>query len=152
MTPFKRSVIDKLANLYQYNFNSGCVEYTGTLNKDGYGVVCFYGFKNRKTYLAHRLSAYLGGILDDLNDSDIHVCHKCDNPRCIDIRHLYQGSRYDNQEDSVLRKRHVNSKKEFCKHGHPLNGFNLYTYLYKGKIKRACKICKRNRKLGISLS
>jgi hypothetical protein len=36
---------------------------------------------------------------------DIHVRHKCDNPSCINIDHLEQGTNYDNVQDRVSRGR-----------------------------------------------
>lgn len=35
----------------------------------------------------------------------ICVCHKCDNPKCVNIDHLFIGTRYDNNHDRSLKNR-----------------------------------------------
>jgi hypothetical protein len=51
---------------------------------------------------AHRASWLLSGrtIPDGL-----FVCHKCDNPRCVRVDHLFLGTARDNTQDSILKGR-----------------------------------------------
>ncbi|UGO50823.1 endonuclease [Bacillus phage vB_BanS_Sophrita] len=39
--------------------------------------------------------------------SNEFCCHKCDNPQCININHLFIGSNDDNVKDKVSKKRQV---------------------------------------------
>lgn len=96
-----------------------CIEFTGTSTKDGYGRPSVNG----RQYYMHRLAyeAAFGAIPDGL-----HVCHHCDNPPCINPKHLFLGTNRDNIADRVRKGRRAGPlKKAFCKHGHPLSGDNL---------------------------
>lgn len=63
------------------------------------------------------------------------VMHVCDNPRCINPKHLVLGTQRDNMLDKVAKGRHAEQKKTVCPKGHPLtqNGHH-----------RVCKVCKRD--------
>lgn len=41
--------------------------------------------------------------------SNVHVCHKCDNPRCCNPRHLYLGDASTNIKDAYDRKRRLSN-------------------------------------------
>lgn len=76
----------------------GCWEWLASVScRGGYGQIRRRG----KTLKAHRLAFYFGtgrwpsGL----------VCHKCDNPRCCNPEHLYEGTHGDNMRDAVLRAR-----------------------------------------------
>lgn len=43
------------------------------------------------------------------------VCHKCDNPKCCNIEHLFVGTQKENIADMYKKKRNNNVNKE--KHG-----------------------------------
>jgi hypothetical protein len=80
---------------------SGCMEWTRGINKrHGYG---YLSFKNKKQR-AHRVSYELsfGPIPEGM-----HVCHKCDNRRCINPDHLFLGTDLDNVRDCVSKGRHA---------------------------------------------
>jgi len=86
--------------------NSGCWIWTGYLDRYGYGVYCTgsYKAKTRRHIKAHRLSyeLFCGPIPED------HlVCHKCDNPCCVNPDHLFVGTWRDNVEDMMTKGRHV---------------------------------------------
>ena len=79
----------------------GCVLWIGTRNDDGYGVIGSGGMRGRMI-LAHRVAWELenGAITDDLK-----VLHKCDNPPCINVAHLFLGTVADNIHDMVAKGR-----------------------------------------------
>ncbi len=116
---------------------TGCWEWTGTRSPYGYGSFAEKG----KTFRAHRFSYELfkGPITKP------EICHKCDNPPCVNPEHLFQGTRSENQRDSVAKKRHVNSKKTHCKFGHEMSGDNLITFIHSSHKTpaRRCRTCSK---------
>lgn len=102
------SIKDKLLS----NINksrSGCWEWTKSLYRDGYGRI--YNPDTKKSERAHRISytVFVGSIPEKLM-----VCHKCDNPKCINPDHLFLGTNQENIQDSV-RKGRWNHGKRFKK-------------------------------------
>lgn len=81
---------------------SGCMEWTAQCVASGYGRLAWHGKKR----LAHRVAAYLHGVLDDL-DAEICVLHKCDNRVCCNPEHLFLGTKRDNTQDAVAKGRQV---------------------------------------------
>src|SRR5690606_3920479 len=84
---------------------NGCLEWQGALNANGYGVNSRYllGEVN-----AHRI-AYK--IKNEEIPEGMFVCHKCDNPKCIDPDHLFAGTAKDNFIDMVNKGRYRHSNK-----------------------------------------
>lgn len=71
------------------------------------------------------------------------VRHTCDNPLCVNPRHLIEGTQADNLQDMVSRGRHYQQQKTHCAPaGHPLSGDNLGINSTSGT--RFCKECRRH--------
>jgi hypothetical protein len=91
-----------------------CWLWTGTKrqkeNSRAYGV--FYhtiGFKKTVRLPAHRVSYELHYGIDPEKKL---VCHKCDNPPCVNPDHLFLGDTSDNAIDMVLKGRGADTKGE----------------------------------------
>jgi hypothetical protein len=114
---------------------AGCWEWARGRNRLGYGQLVFAGGK----WMAHRLAWVLtkGAI-----PPGMFVCHKCDNPSCVNPAHLFVGDHTANQRDMIAKNRHSKGSQTHCKRGHPLEGDNV------GKWRdthRQCVICARAR-------
>lgn len=78
----------------------GCWEWTGALDEDGYGhlVIEGRGFSsNRAAWTLFK------GVVP----ADLCVCHTCDNPRCVNLDHLWLGTAGENNTDRHIKGRTV---------------------------------------------
>ncbi len=78
-----------------------CWLFTGRKNEDGYGQIGYHG----QNTSAHRVSYIFekGEI-----PKGFVVMHTCDNPPCVNPRHLKLGTQQQNIEDMVKKGRHRN--------------------------------------------
>lgn len=77
---------------------NGCRNWTGGKTYKGYGVFKFQG----KSMGAHKAAAV---ALYGTVKKGLLVCHKCDNPSCVNPHHMYIGTAKQNQQDCVIRGR-----------------------------------------------
>ena len=110
--------------------NSGCLLWTGALDKDGYGKIMV----NSKRRLAHRVVyAMKHGSIDPA----LVIDHLCRNHACIEITHLEQVTRVANTLRGINPPA-INKRKTHCKQGHELTPITTYVG---ADGARACRVC-----------
>lgn len=92
-----------------------CQEWEFSVDGSGYGQVKSGPNKGRRI---HRLVwAEVHGPIPD----GMCACHHCDNPRCINIDHLFLGTHTDNMRDMAAKGRGVSPDVRGERHvGHKL--------------------------------
>jgi hypothetical protein len=115
-----------------------CWPWLGALDKWGRGRIMVNG----KNVTAPAFALTLDKGPPPKSQRRVVARHSCDNPTCVNPRHLEWGTQSDNAFDAITRGRAACARQTHCKRGHPLSGDNL------GKSSRSprdrvCKACKR---------
>lgn len=111
--------------------HSGCWEWQGNINDNGYGRIGI----NKKNYYVHRVSYDLFFGITNLDNVIDHICR---NRKCCNPDHLREVDSFENviENSESLPSKRFNQKE--CLRGHLLSGENVYKY----KNKRYCKSCR----------
>lgn len=99
-----KSRADSLAKTFDQHWTlnpkTRCHEWQRSRRRWGYGQLYVDG----ENVPAHRFAwERVNGPIPD----GMHVCHRCDNPPCVNPDHLFLGTNTDNRRDSVLKERHA---------------------------------------------
>lgn len=90
---------ERFENLYQHNWDNGCWEWIGGKNNLGYGM-----FRDgNKMRTAHRVGYEI--FNNTKIPKNICVCHTCDNPKCVNPKHLWLGTIKENITDMIDKGR-----------------------------------------------
>lgn len=83
-----------------------CYIWIGPRNSDGYGKFDITINGIRKAYSAHKyIYARANNIKYEDIPKEIEICHICDNPPCVRLKHLFAGTRQLNMDDMVIKGR-----------------------------------------------
>jgi HNH endonuclease len=118
---------------------TGCWNCAGSAMRGGYPQMRYCG----KTLPASRVAAICWLKFTNWRDNKIFVCHKCDNPRCVNPKHLFLGSNSDNVLDAVSKGLHWQTRKTHCPKGHEYSKEN--TLIQGGGRRRVCRTCSNAR-------
>lgn len=126
----KIDVFTRLLSKIEVNETTDCWEFQGATNNIGYGMIR----DENKMRTAHRVS------YEKHNDITIPigmcVCHKCDNPKCVNPSHLWLGTMKQNIREMIDKGRHkfwggktrkgVPQPKTLCPHCNRSIANNVY--------------------------
>jgi hypothetical protein len=93
--PLSKRILDRV----EYDTNAGCWLWAGAMvHQTGYGTIGHGG----RSHGAHRASyeTFKGPI-----PAGLLVCHRCDNPSCVNPDHLFLGTVRDNAQDMIAKGR-----------------------------------------------
>lgn len=91
---------DRILKFVDINNKNNCWVWWYKKTKSGYPIL--------EGEYVHRLVYYLWyGVLPE----NKFVCHKCDNPSCVNPKHLFLGTHGDNIQDMVKKGRNAKGEK-----------------------------------------
>jgi len=104
--PNKRFCSDHCRFFSMVNKSKDCWTWTGHKAEKGYGTFRLNG----KMKKAHRVSYE---IENGFIDSKKLVLHSCDNPSCVNPKHLSQGTNADNMNDMKSKNRQQKGSRHY---------------------------------------
>jgi len=94
----KGTIAERLMGRIIIDPDTECWNWSGCLTAAGYGQLRIDGV----TIYTHRLAyeEFVGAI-----PGELHVLHTCDNPKCINPKHLFIGDALANHADCIMKGR-----------------------------------------------
>ena len=129
---------------------SSCWNWTGSVTKTGYGMCSVRG-------CGWKSATHVVWLLTHGCWPSRWILHHCDNPTCVNPKHLYEGGPSENQRDAYARGRRerinaglkkAHMPRAYCKQGHEL----AVTARRRNDGGRQCRVCQSeaNRRLYVA--
>jgi hypothetical protein len=131
--PTEKQIARFMAKVSKPTNPEACWLWTAAKDHNGYGTLKIAG----RNVGAHRLSfeIHKGPI-----PPDQIICHRCDNPTCVNPEHLFSGTTQDNVDDKMNKGRANiwNLALTHCKRGHAFTPENTRISPIGRRVCRTC--------------
>jgi len=94
----RKTLKQRLLDNVRVDEQTGCWDWLKFKDRNKYGHIKVLG----KSELVHRVAYQT--LVGDI-PSGMFVCHRCDNPSCLNPEHLFIGTNQDNIDDKVAKNR-----------------------------------------------
>jgi hypothetical protein len=95
----------RFERFFERGSNSDCWLWRGGTTSHGYAV---FQIARGKSMMAYR---FMWETLYGEIDEGLFVCHRCDNPLCVNPAHLFLGTHQDNRTDMVAKSRQTSGER-----------------------------------------
>lgn len=111
----RRCPVERFKEKVLFRDEKQCWEWTANKNNKGYGMFRPGGTANK--ILAHRFSYEIN--VGPVPKGKV-VCHKCDNPSCVNPNHLFVGTMKENLHDMIRKGRSYHPPMSGTKNGNAI--------------------------------